>query len=309
MAKVLVFDGIDQAGVKQLEADGYEVVSCPQASSEDFDGFEDVEGMIAIMHPITGEIMDKMPNLKVIARFGVGYDNIDLEAAKQRGIVVTNTPGGNAEAVAETAVTLALMAGREFEVRHDSIHDAKDRDYMAEHKGFQLSGKVVGILGFGHIAQKVNDLLTGFQVQTLVYARHDRPVPHGKMASLDEIFKNSDYIISTLPATPQTTHLINADAFKQMKKTAIVVNVGRGAVIDEAALLDALKSGEITSAGLDVVEKEPISPENPLLVLPNAYVLPHVAGFSSESETKVSTMAATQVEKVLSGQGADYQVN
>lgn len=309
MAKVLVFDGIAQDGIEQLKAAGYEVVSSPQASDKDFTDHADVDAIILMMHPVTAEIMDKMPNLKVIARHGVGYDNVDLEAAKQRGIVVTNTPGGNAQSVAEGAVTMALMAGRLFAAHHDGITNAEDKAYVAKHPGLELSHKTVAILGFGHIGQKINDLLTGFQVNTLVYARHDRPVPHGKMAGLDEIFKNADYIISALPGTPQTKHLIDADAFKQMKQTAVVVNVGRGMVIDEPALVNALKSGEIAAAGLDVVEKEPISPENPLLALPNAFVTPHVASVSQEALSNVAKMAATEVQKVLSGETPDYQVN
>ena len=307
--KILVFDGVNEHAVKALEAEGYQVVSNPQASDKDFAGDPDVVGFLLMMYPITAEIMDRYPNLKIIARHGVGYDNVDLAAAKERGIVVTNTPGANATAVAETAVALMLMAGRLFDTDKRGITDPKAKAYAAAHPGVQVSDKVVGILGFGHIGRTVAELLTGFGVKVLAYARHDKDVPNGRMASLDEIFEQSDFVVSTLPATPQTTKMVGETAFKKMKQTAVLVNVGRGPVVDEAALLIALKAGEIAAAGLDVVEKEPISPDNELLSLENTYVLPHIAGNSREAKKEIAEKAAQNIIDVLDGKKSKDQVN
>lgn len=307
--KVLVFNGISDVAISKLKDAGYQVESNDQASDDDFAADEKVVGILLMMYPITGEIMDRFPNLKVIARHGVGYDNVDLEAAKERNIVVANTPGANATAVAETAVTLMMMAGRLFDTDKRGITDKKAQAYAMTHRGIQVSKKTVGILGFGHIGKTVAQLLSGFGVEVLAYARHDKDVPNGRMASLDEIFEKADYVVSTLPATPATTKMIDAAAFDKMKSSAVLVNVGRGPVVDEAALIDALKAGKIAAAGLDVVESEPISPKNELLALENTYVLPHVAGGSIEAFTSIASTAADDILSVLSGKGAINQVN
>ncbi|CAK1241792.1 phosphoglycerate dehydrogenase [Fructobacillus tropaeoli] len=309
MAKVLVFDGIDENALAPLKRAGLEIVSNPQATSEDFASDDEVVGIILMMYKVDGAVMDRFPNLKVIARHGVGYDNVDLQAASERGIAVTNTPGANAGAVAETAITLMLMAGRLFETSHDAITDQKAADYMVGKSGQQVSGKIVGIIGFGHIGQEIAKLLTGFGVHVLAYARHERDVPNGRMADLDEIFQQADFVVSALPATPSTTGLIDQKAFDKMKPSTVVVNVGRGPVIDEAAMIASLKSGKIAAAGLDVVDQEPISPDNELLSLPNAFVLPHVAAHSKEADFEVAKTAAKNVLAVFEGKPAEDQVN
>lgn len=307
--KILVFNGVNDSAIKELQAAGYEVVANAQTSDQDFAPDPDVVGILLMMFKIDGAVMDRFPNLKVIARHGVGYDNVDLAAAKERGIVVANTPGANATAVAETAVALMLMAGRLYDTDKRGITDEKAKAYASTHPGMQVSNKVVGILGFGHIGRTVAELLTGFGVEVLAYARHDKDVPNGRMASLDEIFEKADFVVSTLPATEKTTKLVNEAAFKKMKQTAVLVNVGRGPVVDEAALIIALKAGEIAGAGLDVVEKEPISPSNELLSLENTYVLPHVAGGSREAKKAIAKTAAENILDVLAGKGTKNQVN
>ncbi|MDD9138763.1 phosphoglycerate dehydrogenase [Fructobacillus sp. CRL 2054] len=307
--KVLVFDGIDQHAIDIMENAGYEVISNPQASDKDFAGSNDIVGILLMMYPIDGAIMDRYPNLKVIARHGVGYDNVDLEAAKERNIVVSNTPGANATAVAETAVTLMMMAGRLFDTDKRGITDERAKSYAKSHRGVEVSGKTVGILGFGHIGRTIAELLVGFGVNILAYARHDKDVPNGRMASLDEIFEQSDFVVSTLPATPATTKMVGETAFKKMKQSAVLVNVGRGPVVDEKALIIALKAGEIAAAGLDVVEQEPISPDNELLALENTYVLPHVAGNSQEAFQTIGETAAKDILSVVTGKGSQNQVN
>ena len=238
--KVLVFDGTAQAAIDYLKANDLEVVSNPQQTDADFLAAADVDAVILMMHPLTEKLLSQMPNLKVIARYGVGYDNVNLADATARDIVVTNTPGANATAVAETAIMHMLMAGRYFYQQRQSITDPT----VPNGTGQEVSHKTVGIVGFGAIGQKIDDLLTGFDVEVLAYARHDKPVKNGRMATLDEIYTQSDYIILALPATPETQHMSDAAVFKQMKPNAVLINIARGAVVDEAALITALQTGD-----------------------------------------------------------------
>ena len=303
--KVLVFDGTAQAAIDYLKGNDLEVVSNPQQTDADFLAAADVDAVILMMHPLTENLLSQMPNLKVIARYGVGYDNVNLADATARDIVVTNTPGANATAVAETAVMHMLMAGRYFYQQRQSITDPT----VPNGTGQEVSHKTVGIVGFGAIGQKIDDLLTGFDVEVLAYARHDKPVKNGRMATLDEIYTQSDYIILALPATPETQHMIDAAVFKQMKPNAVLINIARGAVVDEAALITALQTGEIAGAGLDVVAVEPVEPDNVLLTLPNVFVTPHVAAKSIEAFDAVGLAAAQDVVRVLKGESAKNQVN
>ena len=151
--------------------------------------------------------------------------------------------------------------------------------------------------------------MTGFNVKVLAYARHNKVVKNGRMASLEEIYTQSDFVVLALPATSETNNMIDMAVFKKMKSNAVLVNIGRGTVIDELALINALKSGEIAGAGLDVVAVEPISEDNELLSLPNVFVTPHVAAKSREAFDTVGLTAAEEVVRVLNGQAPRYQVN
>lgn len=305
MKKVLVFDGIAQTAITYLESNGIEVISNQQHDDNDFITHSDADGMILMMHPISEKIIAQMPKLKVIARYGVGYDNVNLDDANAYDIVVTNTPGANATAVAETAIMHMLMAGRLFYQQRLSITE----DVNEVKIGQEITNKTVGIIGFGAIGQKIDQLLTGFNVNVLAYARHNKVVKNGRMASLEEIYTQSDFVVMALPATSETNNMINATVFKKMKSNAVLVNIGRGTVIDEQALVNALKSGEIAGAGLDVVAIEPISEENELLSLPNVFVTPHVAAKSREAFDTVGLTAAEEIVRVLNDQKPFFKVN
>lgn len=263
MKKVLVFDEIAETAITYLKANGIEVISNKQNDDNDLIAHSDADGMILMMHPVSEKIMSQMPNLKVIARYGVGYDNVNLDDANAHNIIVTNTPGANATAVAETAIMHMLMAGRSFYQQRLSITEDVNNIQI----GQEVTNKTVGIIGFGAIGQKIDQLLTGFNVKVLAYARHNKVVKNGRMASLEEIYTQSDFVVLALPATSETNNMIDMAVFKKMKSNAVLVNIGRGTVIDELALINALKSGEIAGAGLDVVAVEPISEDNELLSL------------------------------------------
>ncbi|CBL92101.1 MULTISPECIES: phosphoglycerate dehydrogenase [Leuconostoc] len=305
MKKVLVFDEIAETAITYLKANGIEVISNKQNDDNDLIAHSDADGMILMMHPVSEKIMSQMPNLKVIARYGVGYDNVNLDDANAHNIIVTNTPGANATAVAETAIMHMLMAGRSFYQQRLSITEDVNNIQI----GQEVTNKTVGIIGFGAIGQKIDQLLTGFNVKVLAYARHNKVVKNGRMASLEEIYTQSDFVVLALPATSETNNMIDMAVFKKMKSNAVLVNIGRGTVIDELALINALKSGEIAGAGLDVVAVEPISEDNELLSLPNVFVTPHVAAKSREAFDTVGLTAAEEVVRVLNGQAPRYQVN
>ncbi|MBZ5961441.1 phosphoglycerate dehydrogenase [Leuconostoc gasicomitatum] len=305
MKKVLVFDEIAETAITYLKANGIEVISNKQNDDNDLIAHSDADGMILMMHPVSEKIMSQMPNLKVIARYGVGFDNVNLDDANAHNIIVTNTPGANATAVAETAMMHMLMAGRSFYQQRLSITEDVNNIQI----GQEVTNKTVGIIGFGAIGQKIDQLLTGFNVKVLAYARHNKVVKNGRMASLEEIYTQSDFVVLALPATSETNNMIDMAIFKKMKSNAVLVNIGRGTVIDELALINALKSGEIAGAGLDVVAVEPISEDNELLSLPNVFVTPHVAAKSREAFDTVGLTAAEEVVRVLNGQAPRYQVN
>jgi len=305
MKKVLVFDEIAETAITYLKANGIEVISNKQNDDNDLIAHSDADGMILMMHPVSEKIMSQMPNLKVIARYGVGFDNVNLDDANAHNIIVTNTPGANATAVAETAIMHMLMAGRSFYQQRLSITEDVNNIQI----GQEVTNKTVGIIGFGAIGQKIDQLLTGFNVKVLAYARHNKVVKNGRMASLEEIYTQSDFVVLALPATSETNNMIDMAVFKKMKSNAVLVNIGRGTVIDELALINALKSGEIAGAGLDVVAVEPISEDNELLSLPNVFVTPHVAAKSREAFDTVGLTAAEEVVRVLNGQAPRYQVN
>ncbi|MBZ5978970.1 MAG: phosphoglycerate dehydrogenase [Leuconostoc gelidum] len=305
MKKVLVFDEIAETAITYLKANDIEVISNKQNDDNDLIAHSDADGMILMMHPVSEKILSQMPKLKVIARYGVGYDNVNLDDADAHGIIVTNTPGANATAVAETAVMHMLMAGRSFYQQRLSITEDVNNIQI----GQEVTNKTIGIIGFGAIGQKIDQLLTGFNVKVLAYARHNKVVKNGRMASLEEIYTQSDFVVLALPATSETNNMIDMAVFKKMKSNAVLVNIGRGTVIDEQALINALKSGEIAGAGLDVVAVEPISEDNELLSLPNVFVTPHVAAKSREAFDTVGLTAAEEVVRVLNGQAPRYQVN
>jgi len=305
MKKVLVFDEIAETAITYLKANDLEVISNKQNDDNDLIAHSDADGMILMMHPVSEKILSQMPKLKVIARYGVGYDNVNLDDADAHGIIVTNTPGANATAVAETAVMHMLMAGRSFYQQRLSITEDVNNIQI----GQEVTNKTIGIIGFGAIGQKIDQLLTGFNVKVLAYARHNKVVKNGRMASLEEIYTQSDFLVLALPATSETNNMIDMAVFKKMKSNAVLVNIGRGTVIDEQALINALKSGEIAGAGLDVVAVEPISEDNELLSLPNVFVTPHVAAKSREAFDTVGLTAAEEVVRVLNGQAPRYQVN
>jgi glyoxylate reductase len=252
-----------------------------------------------LQDPITRRVLESNPNLRIVSNHAVGYNNIDIDAARELGIAVTNTPGVLTEATADLTMALILAVTRRI-VEGDAELRAEGRCEWEPLKllGASLQGKRLGIIGMGRIGTAVADRARAFGMEILGVRRGD---------SLDELFATSDIISIHAPLSRETHHMINAATLARMKRGAYLINTSRGALVDENALCDALESGQLRGAGLDVYEHEPeVNPR--LLKLRNAVLLPHIGSATEESRTAMSRIAAINVVRFLSGQEPLHRV-
>lgn len=248
-------------------------------------------------------------NAKLLVRFGVGFDKVDLKAASKNGIAIARTTGANTTGVAEMALTLMLACRRRinlYQTRTKTGEWVKDI-------GNELIGGTVGIIGYGNIGRRLAKLLKGFDCRILAYD----PFPNEEAAkadgvelvSLAEIFTQSDAVSIHVPYTEQTHHMVNRETLSMMKPTAVIVNTARGNIIDEEALYEALKNGKIAGAGVDVFAKEPLPIESPLLTLENAVLTPHVSSQTVESLWNIYKMAIDISADFFAGKGSPHILN
>jgi D-3-phosphoglycerate dehydrogenase len=255
----------------------------------------DAVAVIADADPFDEAVLAAAPHLRIIARCGVGLDSIDLDAAARAGVAVTITPDVNNEAVADHALALILAAVRRLREQDALVRGGGWRSF--DIVSWQLHGATVGIVGYGAIGRAVARRLAGFGVELLV---HDPFVEAADvtLTDLDELLAASDVVTLHMPLTPQTRGIIDARALALMKRDAVIVNTARGPVIDQDALIEALRSGQLGAAGLDVFEVEP-PVGSPLLELPNVILSPHVGGISDASNLAMSRMATASVLEAL----------
>jgi len=271
----------------------------------------DADGLLNQYAPITRKVIENLKNVKVIARYGIGVDNVDLKAATERGVYVANVIYDIYD-VADHAVTLMLSLTRKIPWANQNVKSG-----IWDWKPFQpinrIKGMTVGIIGFGRIGREVAMRVKGFGVNVVAY---DPYLPlevfekeKVRKADLDTIFKESDIITLHVALSAETRHMIGKDQLRKMKKSTILVNASRGAVVDEKALYIALKEGWIAGAALDVMEKEPPEKDNPLLKLDNVIITPHMAWYSTASLTEIQRKAAEQVAMALNGRIPTNLVN
>jgi glyoxylate reductase len=250
---------------------------------------------------VDGPLLDAAGHsLMVVSNFGVGYDNLDLEAIRKRGIRATNTPDVLTNATAELAVALMLAAGRRIAEADATIRQGR---WPAEDQlvGRELAGATVGLVGFGRIARRVSELLRSFEVRLLFTSRSEAPGrPGAEHRELGDLLTAADFVSLHVPLTPETRHLIGASGLAQIKRGAILVNTSRGAVVDTSALVDALRSGRLGAAGLDVYEDEPHVPRE-LRELPNTVLLPHVGSATGPTRDAMARLCAENVVAVIEG--------
>ena len=269
----------------------------------------DYDGVILGNEKMDRDSILSSDRLKIIARHGVGVDNIDLDTATQKGIIVTYTPQSNADSVAEYTIMLMLNIIKNFPKA--SLEMLKGN--WIRLLGLELLGKTVGIVGFGAIGRRVARKLSGFDVKILAYdpfVKGDDIEKGGALpVSLDELLKSADLVTLHVSLSPETKHLINKDRLKLMKKNAFLINASRGPIIDEKALYDSLKNREISGAALDVFEQEPISKDNHLLALDNVVLSPHMANFTIEALTRMDMMNAEDLKRFFKGEKPLYVAN
>lgn len=263
---------------------------------------------------IDAEVMDADPRLKVIANYAVGFDNVDVTAATRRGIPVTNTPGVLTDTTADLAFTLLLATARRIVEADKFMRAGKYQGWAPMlFLGQDIHHKTLGIVGFGRIGQAVAERASGFHMRILYSSskRASREIENkynAEFRELTDLLRESDFVSLHVPLTESTYHLISDKEFDLMKKTAILVNTSRGPVVDERALVRALKAGKIAGAGLDVYEREPqCEPE--LKELDNVIMVPHIASASVETRTKMATMAAENAVAVIRGEVPPNLVN
>ncbi|MGE4353569.1 MAG: hydroxyacid dehydrogenase [Oscillospiraceae bacterium] len=272
------------------------------------------DGIIARAIPLIGEEdLAKAPKLKVIGRYGVGVDNIDVNACTRHGVQVTNAPLSNYVSVAEHTWMMIMSCAKNV-TEVNELFRGEQHYFNARntHSGYELQGKTIGILGLGRIGRKLVQMASGFEAKIIAY---DPFVPQEKapegvtMMNRDEVFKNADFISLHLPAMKETYHSIGRAEFEMMKPTAYFINCARGSIVNEKALIEALRNKTIAGAGLDVFEVEPPANDNPLLTMLNVACSPHLAGATKEANDRMGIHAAQGVHEVLIGHAPTWPVN
>lgn len=270
------------------------------------------EGMLIRSAHITAEMMDQMPALKVIAKHGIGVDNIDVEAATKRGILVVNAPFANVNAVAEHGLAMILTAAKLI-VPLDRMTREGGFKKRNQYTTVELSGKTIGLVGLGRISTLLAKKLSSLSVNILAYdpfVSEERAQELGvELCKLDALLERSDFVSLHTPLTPDTKHLIGARQLSMMKKSAWLVNVSRGPVVDEAALVTALQNHTIAGAALDVFEEEPPADDNALFALDNVVISPHNAALSDNALLAMAMDSGSGIVDYLEGRTPKYPVN
>lgn len=267
----------------------------------------DAEGLLTSGYRIDEELLDRAPKLKVVSNFSVGYNNFDLAAMKQRGVIGTNTPDVLNETVADLTFSLILGAARRVAeldryVRQGLWKRGDDENLY----GIDVHHATLGIIGMGRIGEAVaRRAKFGFSMDVLYYNRSRKPEAERELGAeyvpLDELLKRSDFVVVLVPLTPETVKLIGRDQFALMKPSAIFINVSRGQTVDEEALVEALEQGRIRGAGLDVFAREPIGADHPLLKFPNVVALPHIGSATAKTRLDMAMLAARNLVSALEG--------
>ncbi|MEN6300701.1 MAG: hydroxyacid dehydrogenase [Anaerolineaceae bacterium] len=310
--RILLYEEMHKVGTEML-AEKAELIYA-RSLEEDalIEQVADVDALIIRANgSVTARIMDAAPRLKVIGRHGIGVDAIDLQAAKQRSIVVCNTPFANVESVAEQAVGFMIAVSKQI-ARADKAIRQNRWGVRYEYIGQELYSKILGMVGMGRIGGRVAEIChLAFGMPVIYYDLINYPEVENKLNAkklpLEEVLKQADYISLHVPLTPSTKGMIGEREFAMMKKGAFFINTARGPIVDETALVDALRSGHLGGAGLDVFAVEPPAKDNPLFQLENVVLTPHMSAHTEEAMIQMS-LVAEDVLAVLEGKTPKYRV-
>ena len=302
MPKVLISDSMSNVAQKIFEKNNIAVdVKTGLSEDEIIKIIPKYDGMVVrSATKVTKKILDAANNLKVIGRAGAGVDNIDVPVAKEKNMIVMNTPGGNANATAEHAFALIMSVLRKIPFANETTHNGKWEKKNI--KGTELSKKTLGIVGFGNVGVRLSNLVKGFDMKILVCSKsletRKSEYPHVENASFDDLVSKSDILSFHCKATADGRPMLTKDHLKKMKPTAYIINAARGNIVDEKDLSDALNEGLIAGAAVDVFSKEPAK-ENVLFNNPKIVLTPHIAASTTEASIVVAEMVANQISDFL----------
>lgn len=311
--KVLIPQDIAQEGKDFLLEQGYEIKMGSGAAEEDLvRDVVDCDAILLRTAPVTRAVLEAGKKLKIVARHGAGYNNVDLEAAEKLGIWVTNAPDSTTNSVAEFTMGAIIAAAKRTFLLNKSLKE-NQFFYKNTHKGVDLIGKTLAIAGFGRIGRAVaKKAYYGFDMKILAYDPFVKPetVPdYVTVVDWDRAFSEADFVSLHMPLTRENRGSVGARELGLMKPTAFFINCARGELVDEAALVRAVEEEQIAGAFTDVFSQEPPAMDNPLLTLENVSATPHMASNTVECMRLMATQAASQIHKVLSGQQPDWPVN
>jgi glyoxylate reductase len=319
MARVFVSREIPGRGPEMLENAGHDLDTwhgdMPIHADELGERLRAADGALTMVTDrIDAAMLAAAPGLKVVANMAVGYDNVDPAVAAGAGVWLANTPGVLAETTADMAFALLMAAARNVV--------ASDRDTRAggwrawsptAFLGTDVNGATLGIIGLGEIGQAMARRGSGFKMRVLYTSRNRKPEAEAELAArfvaLDELLREADFVSIHTPLTPETRHLVGARELALMKPSAILVNTSRGGVVDQPALVEALRAGTIGGAALDVTDPEPLPPDNPLFAFPNVVITPHIASASLATRSRMGEMAAANIIAALRGEAPPNAVN
>jgi D-3-phosphoglycerate dehydrogenase len=297
---------------KELENQAGEVIynptGKPLSSEEVITLINGVDGYIAGLDEIDRQVLESADRLKIIARYGVGVDKVDLETAQEKGIIVTNTPGANSVSVAELTIGFILNLARNIPIAMNSVRNGE----WPRLPGYSLYGKIIGILGFGAIGKELAKRLSCFGCKIIAhdpFINKEIALSLGaELVNLEELTRKSDFLSIHVPLTEKTREIINNEFISQMKKGAFLINTSRGGVINEGDLIKALCSGHLKGAALDAFMIEPPDPKNPLLSMPQVISTPHIGAQTDGAASNMGWTAMRDCLAVLKGEEPSYRV-
>jgi D-3-phosphoglycerate dehydrogenase len=311
--KILLTETIHESGIEQLN--NYDVTITQCSGQNLADEIIDCDGIIVRTQTLSGTLLERAAKLQVIGRYGAGYDNIDVKKCNAQGIMLVNVPCGNTTSVAEYVIGAMILLSRKFIQCDSGIRNNHWKQARLDNIGYELSNKVLGIVGFGHIGKAIgHKAVAAFNMKVLVYDPFVPAVDTQQdqiqlVQTLDELLGRSDYVTLHLPLNDNTRGIINYGSLMKMKKSAFLINAARGGIIVEADLSKALNNGLLAGACLDVLASEPPLPSLNILKMDNVIFTPHIAGLTQESESRIATTVVQQVMKVLNGEKPDFLVN
>lgn len=313
MRKILLTKKLNEANAKLFEGiPDIELVTIPDGEQARFDSnIKDAEAvLLSTAYKMTKEVIEGAGNLKVISRTGVGVDNVDVEAATGKGILVLNTPQANSVSVAEHTLTLIAAISKQL-LMYDSGLRAGNFKIRRSGKSFDADGKTLGLIGCGRIGRiTAEKCKAAFDMNVIGYDPYIKELPGITLyESIEEVFKRADYISLHIPLTDETRNMVGETLLSMMKPSAYLINTSRGGIVDEAALAKALKEEKIAGAALDVLESEPPKEDNPLLPLRNVILTPHSAALTKECSARVAHEAALGISDYLKGNTPKFVFN